>query len=136
MKSTLKIKAWDPELKQIITELCEHHIEIDDFGYIKIGVFDSDSDYYELEPIISTGFKDSKGNDIYEGDILSDEVMTDEGLKMSLQQVFWDDKKGCWMLDFSHKQNKSSSDMLYSQLLAYDYKIVGNIYENPLNIES
>jgi hypothetical protein len=136
MNRELKFKAYDSNLNQMITDLEEHYIIVNDTNELKIGVFDVDEDYYELTPLQFTGFKDCEKTDIYDGDILSDEVMTDEGLKMSLQQVFWDAKKGCWMLDFSHKQNKSSSDMLYSQLLAYDYKIVGNIYENPLNIES
>ncbi|MCB0448459.1 MAG: hypothetical protein KDD03_13310 [Gelidibacter sp.] len=103
----------------------------------------NDKDIYHInewlsKPMQFTNFQDCEKTDIYDGDILSDEVMTDEGLKMSLQQVFWDDKKGCWMLDFSHLQNKTSSSMLSNELLAYKYKIVGNIYENPglLNLKS
>lgn len=119
MNRELKFKAWDSYKKEMI--------DLISFDTICIN---PDLDFANYEVLQFTGFKDSQGKDIYEGDILSDEVMTDEGLKMSLQQVFWDDNKGCWMLDFSHSQNKSASDMLYSQLLSYDYKIVGNIYEN------
>lgn len=95
-----------------------------------------DKDVYHInewlsKPMQFTNFQDCEKIDIYEGDILSDEVMTDEGPKISLLQVFWFKEKGCWHVDMSSTQNKSYSFPLASELKQYNYKIVGNIYENP-----
>ena len=82
-----------------------------------------------------TGFKDNKGVEIYEGDILSDWVETDEGIKQSLMQVFWCDKVGGWKLDNSFGQNKSNGDLLSDELAGFNYEITGNIYANPKTIK-
>ena len=76
-----------------------------------------------------TGFQDMGGNKIFDGDILSDEVDTDEGKIISKQQVFWHEKKGQWHLDNSHKQDKTYSSPLYRELELFNYKINGNIHE-------
>lgn len=76
-----------------------------------------------------TGFFDNKGNEIYEGDILSDSINTDEGLIQSKMQVFWCNKLGAWRLDNSYGQDKTSGDLLSDELADFAYEITGNIYE-------
>ena len=46
-----------------------------------------------------TGFTDSKGVEIYEGDILGEWNLIDGEMEMSMLQVFWCEKTGAWMLD-------------------------------------
>ena len=80
-------------------------------------------------PIISrtlsqfTGFQDSKGNDIYENDILTDVVETDEGKINSSQKVFWNQFTGSWHLDNSFSQEESYSTELWLELQEFNYTI-------------
>lgn len=78
-----------------------------------------------------TGFTDKNGKEIYEGDILGDWTKTDEGMKQSRQQVFWNEPTGSWHLDNSSKHDKTSSVELWLELNDYEFEIIGNIYENP-----
>lgn len=77
-----------------------------------------------------TGFHDSKGNEIYEGDIISDKFETDEGLIVSRETVVWDSLTGSWMLDQRDKQDGSYLSSLYENLNDYEYTVMGNVTAN------
>lgn len=76
-----------------------------------------------------TGFKDNKGNEIYEGDILGDWNEVDGKMVQSKMQVFWYGEVGAWKLDNSFNQDKSSGDLLSNEIADFKYEIVGNIHD-------
>lgn len=79
-----------------------------------------------------TGLHDKNGKEIYDGDIISDEFLdTYEGLQISRETVFFDVKLGTWMLDQSYSQDESYASALATNLMEYEYTVVGNIYETP-----
>lgn len=84
--------------------------------------------------MLCTGVKDTKGNEIYDGDIIE---IHDNELGTWHQMIFWSNKK-CLMFqvrertDFGYViDDEFSTD--YSNFESYE--VIGNIYENPELLE-
>ena len=122
-----KYKAWN-----ILEKRMMNSIELWAYPYGEI--FPHTPDQRPFNLIEHTGFPDKHGNDIYEGDILSDWNEVDGEMVQSKMQVFWCDKTGAWKLDNSYKQDKSSGDLLSDELADFAYEITGNIYETTKNV--
>lgn len=113
-KETGLMKEWDfiSKVKNLHKLMTLNHVEVMQF----------------------TGFKDCNGVEIYEGDTLIDvDVTLEEGVKLedTKQQVYWCSKLGCWKLDNTFTQNKSSGHLLANDLKDFRFKVIGNIYETP-----
>jgi uncharacterized phage protein (TIGR01671 family) len=120
----LKFRAWDITCEEMWTPF--QPVQFEEDGYYKWE--DINNDNCNIKLMQYTGFTDKHGAEIYEGDILSDYTKTDEGIIQSQMQVFWCSITGCWKLDNSYNQDKSSGDMLCDELHDFNYEITGHIY--------
>lgn len=80
-----------------------------------------------------TGLKDKNGKEIYEGDIIQEEIdfnskMTDGIFKY---KVYWDEEELCWALE--HIGNESIHHELWQ--CNFSTEVIGNIHENPELLE-
>lgn len=127
MKRELKFKAYHKNRNEIYIVHGWHSEFVFSDTLDGIGNNGNPDKLEDVELMQFTGFQDCKGKEIYEGDILSDWVETDDGKVQSKQQVFWNEFTGSWHLDQSHYQDKTFSVELWMDLLEFKYEITRNI---------
>jgi len=109
MKRHIKFRAYDKELKQMLTP--------EEINYYYIG----DANQEEFLPFMQyTGLKDKNGVEIYEGDI----IKLCDNMNGNFQVIFKNQYVGGWIL--SHKDGQISLGVRNKNEL----EVIGNIYEN------
>ena len=123
-----RFRAWHNELGRMMS-ISDMWFNVDSLG--EIGLNDAVMNDYitvspdEIELMQSTGLKDKKGKEIFEGDILYGYAGED----------FWE------IVEFDTEEGKwIRKDILYNSKLGLSennefMEIVGNIYENPELLE-
>lgn len=85
----------------------------------------------------SIGINDIDGNEIYEGDIILDYCIDEDGRDISsFLLVIYDPKTVQFCIDNSFKKDGSSLENIVEYFGQDNIKVVGNIFENPELIQN
>ena len=120
----IKFRAWDGiemlDIYQIQTRASGIAVY-----YLKGGFFNGRRLTKIDNPLLMqyTGLKDKNGNDVYEGDLLHN-----DDPEYGVGVIEFSSKYNGWILNDNY--DETGADDL-TVILNNDYKIIGNIYENP-----
>ena len=125
-KRLLRFRAWDPEARIMYMpedlKDPEEDFTVSLYGYLSFGalyIYDFKNDPpMELIPQQSTGWKDSKGVEIFEGDVMQIGEYT--------VQLVWTEEVGQFILESTDGTIIPGSGMAVSQ-----GEVIGDIFRNP-----
>ena len=118
MNRTIKFRAWH-ESDGVNGEMIHQRSSL-----VSEAILFWKSIYYDAKVMQFTGFKDTKGIEIFEGDTLSD-VIDVYGMEFHTERkVFWNQPTGSWHLDKSILLDESISSELWKELQDFKYEII------------
>ncbi len=133
----IKFRAWLKDLKTMFNNYAENTLI--NGGICVVSYHNSSDSAYAKELILMqfTGLKDSKGNDIYEGDILQTKKM------IYYSQEELQELPKNHIAEYFDSQTIIKFPDIFYQIASYQYplkvnecEIIGNIYENPELLEN
>lgn len=126
MSRKIKYRVWDEEKKKYCTEYNAMTLKHDGEFCIERG-WRTISGGFEVEQY--TGGEDRNGKEIYEGDIVEEDIdfnskMTDGTFRY---KVYWNEDELCWSLD------PIGPESIHNDLweLNSSCRVISNVHENP-----
>ena len=125
MNRTIKFRAWDKEAKVMLDSREGSNFEIEvtargDFLFI-VGNKTGD-----LIPMQFTGLKDSKGKEIFEGDIIATDINKNfKKIGVSVGYVDWDKKL------MQYKIVEKDNSHMITEYMKKFYEVIGDIHSDP-----
>jgi len=123
VKREIKFRAWDKEANKMYDDYVVHGVSIGSLWFqresnkhLEMGF---KAENYELMQY--TGLKDKNEVEIYEGDVVKDDIR----IHSKNIEVFWSDNLAMFMV---RRQEKWSEEL---HLISSRVEVIGNIYENP-----
>lgn len=144
--TTPEFRAWDKERNEIVDVMSI------DFSNKKVGVcnipkrmFDGrlqtiysiEKNWDEVELMQSTGLRDSKGLEIFEGDIV-ERMYTFPGSygDKHIGEIVFDEEYAQYIISKPEKFTEPKTEKMRSTLSEIStYKVLGNVWENPELLE-
>ena len=119
MNREIKFRAWDKTQKKIKEVWLNK--TIDRFGITGENVFDN-NDYVVMQ---FTGYKDWKGKDVYEGDIIKSINGQIEYAEVEFNNAAF------WLKSFDLMYGEHHREIYHWPANRIALEVIGNIYENP-----
>jgi uncharacterized phage protein (TIGR01671 family) len=122
----IKFRAFHKENKTMVYFDKKKYVTDQFQGAALLGLIAGDDSGYLMQ---FTGLSDKNGREIYEGDILKvpDDYDIYGFMAGEVRQVYF--KDGCFR--FKPKNDGESTERGHHLEDDYEYKVIGNIYENP-----
>lgn len=132
----IKFRAWDTIEKRMCNVLSINWDENLLYWRIESGL----KDWYPIDSFILlqyTGLKDKNFIEIYEGDIVKGNRTPDNFYNINIKPPYFDFREVKFMIDNHSISINLPSEISYSERTnPIQWKVIGNIYENPQLIEN